>query len=139
MIATDPVIDWNAIAVSTALNGNPATSPGSTTSGGTSLYLAYVHLAVFDAVNAIDRRFQSYGPELSAPRGASPDAAAISAAYTTLVYYFPEQTPSLTAQYMASLAGIPDGAAKTDGIQVGQAAANAIMSINAAPKSLRSS
>jgi hypothetical protein len=127
--AQNPVTDWNAIAVTTALSGNPVTSPGSTTSGGTSIYLAYVHLAIFDAVNAIDRRFQSYGPEIVAPRGASSEAAAIAAAYTTLVFYFPEQAPSLTAQYMASLGVIPDGDPKTDGILVGQAAANAIISL----------
>ena len=127
--AQNPVIDWNAIAVTTALNGNPVTSPGSATAGGTSIYLAYVHLAVYDAVNAIDRRFQSFGPGIRAPHGASPEAAAITAAYTTLAYYFPEQTASLTAQYTASLGVIPDGAPKTDGIQVGEAAANAIITM----------
>ena len=127
--AQNPVIDWNAIAVTTALSGNPVISPASTTSGGTSIYLAYVHLAVFDAVNAIDRRFQPYGPEISAPEGASVDAAAIAAAYTTLVYYFPDQAASLTAQYNAALVVIPDGAPKTDGILVGQAAANGIISM----------
>ena len=127
--AQNPVIDWNAIAVTTALNGSPTTSPASTTSGGTSLYLAYVHLAVFDAVNTIDRRYQSYGPEISAPPGASLDAAAIAAAYTTLLNYFPEQASSLAAQYAASLAVIPDGAPKMHGILVGQAAANAIISM----------
>lgn len=127
--AQNPVIDWDAIAVSTALRGNAVISPGSTTSGGTSIYLAYVHLAVFDAVNAIDRRFQSYGPEISAPEGASLDAAAIAAAYTTLVYYFPDQAASLTTQYTASLGAIPDGAPKTEGILVGQAAANGIISM----------
>jgi len=127
--AQNPVIDWNAIAVTTALSGNPVISPASTTSGGTSIYLAYVHLAVFDAVNAIDRRFQSYGPEITAPEGASADAAAIAAAYTTLVYYFPDQAASLTAQYNAALVVIPDGAPKTDGILVGQDAANGIVSM----------
>jgi hypothetical protein len=127
--AQNPVVDWNAIAVTTALSGNPLISPASTTSGGTSIYLAYMHLAVFDAVNAIDRRFQSYGPVISAPEGASLDAAAIAAAYTTLVYYFPDQAASLTAQYTAALGAIPDGAPKTDGILVGQAAANGIISM----------
>lgn len=127
--AQNPVTDWNAIAVSTSLNGNPAISPGSTTAGGTSIYLTYVHLAIFDAVNAIDRRFQSYSSETRAPLGASPEAAAIAAAYSTLVYYFPDQAPSLTAQYTASLGVIPDGAPKTDGILVGQTSANAIIAM----------
>jgi hypothetical protein len=125
--AQNPVIDWNAIAVTTALSGSPTISPASTTSGGTSIYLAYVHLAMYNAVNAIDHRFQSYGPDIAAPAGASLDAAAVAAAYNTLVYYFPDQAAALGPQYTASIAAIPDGAAKTNGIQVGKAAADAII------------
>lgn len=129
--AQNPVIDWNAIAVKTALNGNQAISPGSNTAGGTSLYLAYTHLAIYDAVNAIDHRFQPYGAEIPAPAGASVDAAVISAAYNTLVFYFPDQSASLTAQYMAALGVIPDGQAKDDGVQVGKASANSIIAMRA--------
>src|SRR5437667_43245 len=114
--AQNAVIDWNAIAVTAALNGDQAISPGSNTSGGTSLYLAYTHLAIYDAVNAIDHRFQPYGAEIPAPTGASVDAAVISAAYHTLVFYFPDQLASLNAQYTASLSVIPDGQAKDDGV-----------------------
>jgi len=57
--AQNPVIDWNAIAVTTALNGNQTISPASNSSGGASLYLAYTHLAIYDAVNAIDHRFSA--------------------------------------------------------------------------------
>src|SRR5260370_36417005 len=109
--AQNPVIDWNAIAVTTALNGNQTKSPGSNTSGGTSLYLAYIHLAIYDAVNAIDHRFQPYGTEIAAPAGASVDAAVISAAYNTLVFYFPDQSTSLTSQYMAAIGLITDSQA----------------------------
>jgi hypothetical protein len=129
--AQNAVIDWNAIAVTTALNGNPSISPGSATAGGTGLYLAYMHLAIYDAVNAIDHRFQSYGPEIPAPAGASTDAAVISAAYNTLVFYFSDQSASLTTQYMSALAVIPDGQAKDDGVQVGKAAANSIIAMRA--------
>ena len=129
--AQNPVIDWNAIAVTTALNGNQTVSPGSNTAGGMSLYLAYTHLAVYDAVNAIDHRFQPYGAEIPAPAGASADAAVISAAYNTLVFYFPDHSASLNAQYMAALSVIPDGQAKDDGVQVGKAAANSIIAIRA--------
>src|SRR6266481_1904280 len=67
--AQNAVIDWNAIAVTAALNGDQTISPGSNTSGGTSVYLAYMHLAIYDAVNAIDHRFQPYGAEIPAPGG----------------------------------------------------------------------
>ena len=127
--AQNPVTEWDAIAVTTVTSGSPVISPGSNFGGGAGIYLAYAHLAMYDAVNAIDHRFQSYGPDIPAPAGASPEAAAIAAAYNTLLYYFPDHTTTLGAQYMASLAAIPDGAAKSDGVQVGQAAANAIITL----------
>jgi len=129
--AQNPVITWNAIAVTTALNGNQAISPGSSTAGGMSIYLAYTHLAIYDAVNAIDHRFQPYGAEIPAPAGASTDAAVISAAYNTLVFYFPDQSVPLTTQYMAALSVIPDSQAKDDGVQVGKTAANLIIAMRA--------
>jgi hypothetical protein len=129
--AQNPVIDWNGIAVTAALNADQTISPASSASGGTSLYLAYTHLAIYDAVNAIDHRFQPYGAEIPAPAGASVDAAVISAAYNTLVSYLPDQSVSLAAQYTAALAVIPDSQAKSDGIQVGEAAAKSIITMRA--------
>lgn len=127
--AENPVIEWNQIGVTAALNGNQTISPGSNTAGGTGLYLAYMHLAMYNAVNAINRRYQFYGPELSAPAGASPDAAAVAAAYYTLKNYFPDQEAALTFQYQVSLSLIPEGAPKDAGIQVGESAANAMISL----------
>ena len=129
--AQNPVIDWNAIAVTAALNANQTMSPGSNAAGGMSIYLAYTHLAIYDAVNAIDHRFQPYGPGIPTPAGASVDAAVISAAYNTLSFYLPDQLASLTTQYVAALAVIPDGQAKDDGVQVGKAAANTIIAMRA--------
>src|SRR5262249_8921261 len=74
-------------------------------------------------------RHQSFGAEVAAPTEAAPDAAAIAAAYYTLIHYFPDQTASLDAQYSASLAAIPDGTAKDNGIQVGLASANSIIAM----------
>ena len=116
--ASNPVIDWNQIALSTAL-----TTPG------TQIYLTYVNLAMYDAVNAIDRRYQQYGPEFHGPRDASKEAAAISAAYQTLLNYFPGQAAALQAQYDAAIAGIPDCQAKASGIAVGQIAAARIVAL----------
>lgn len=121
--ASNPVLDWNQIAMAAALAGNQTISPGSATPGGSSIYMAYVHLAVFDATNAIDHRYHSYGPRFQGPRDSSKDAAAISAAYQTLVHYFPDQAANLLTQYNVSLAAIPDGKPKDNGILVGQAAA----------------
>ena len=88
--AQNPVIDWNNTAITAALAASQVTAPGSSSQPGSILYLAYVHLAIYDAVNAIDHRFQSYGPDISAPADASREAAAIEAAYRMLVYLFPD-------------------------------------------------
>jgi hypothetical protein len=73
--AQNPVTDWNNIAITTALAASQATAPGSNSQVGSFVYMAYVHLAIYDAVNAIDHRFQSYGPDLPAPADASKDSA----------------------------------------------------------------
>jgi hypothetical protein len=129
--AQNAVTDWNDFAVTAALNANQTMSPASNASGGMSLYLAYTHLAIYDAVNAVDHRFQPYGAEISAPAGASVDAAVISAAYNTLSFYLPDQSGFLAGKYTAALALIPDGQAKDDGVQVGKTAANSIITMRA--------
>jgi hypothetical protein len=129
--AQNPVTDWNNIAITSALAASQVTAPGSSTQAGSILYLAYVHLAIYDAVNAIDHRFQSYGSDISAPASASKEAAAIEAAYRMLVHLFPDLTGTLTTQYNAALSVIPSGAAKTDGMQAGQAAATLIIALRA--------
>ena len=129
VLASNPVLDWDLIAVNTALAGNQTISPGSSAPGGAGLYLAYVHLAIFNVLNAIDRDYRPYRVRLSAPRGASRRAAVISAAYQTLLYYFPDQAANLASQYSTSLAALPDGEAKDKGVMVGQAAAVQIIAL----------
>lgn len=124
--AQNVVTDWNAVAITQA---RASTAPGSATAGGTSLYMAYVELAVYNAVNAIDGRFQPYKYTVTAPAGASADAAAIEAAYQMLIHLLPDRLTPLTMQYNASLAAIPDGTAKTDGQSVGLASANAMIAL----------
>ena len=127
--AQNPVTEWNNIAITTALAASQATAPGSNTQVGSFVYMAYVHLAIYDAVNAIDHRFQSYGPDPFAPPGASQDSAAITAAYYTLVNYFPDQAATLLTLYNAALAAVPDSDAKLDGIGVGRQAARSIINL----------
>jgi PAP2 superfamily len=105
---------------------------------------AMMHLAVHDALNAIDRRYRPYVYEGRAPRGASPEAAVAAAAHDTLVsalLAIPAPFPpacgqagaaSVEASYTAALAAVPAGPAKTAGIAVGKAAAAAVLSARAA-------
>lgn len=126
--AQNAVTDWNAIAITQA---RASTAPGATSAGGTSLYAAYVQLAVYNAVNAIDGRFQPYKYTITAPPGASADAAAIEAAYRVLLYLLPDRAAPLTTSYNLSLAAIPGGTAKSDGQLVGQASAISLIALRA--------
>src|SRR5579864_6391919 len=124
--AQNVVVQWNAIASTTIITN---AKEASVTSG---VWLAYVHLAVFDAVNAIDHRFQPYLFTANPPAGANKDAAAIAAAHGVLVTYFPSQKPALEAQFAASVAAISDTAANISaGVTVGENAAQALITARA--------
>jgi hypothetical protein len=135
--AQNPVVDWDAIASTTIVtNGATAsnvtmTAPGAVSPGGSSFYFAFVHLAVYNAINAIQPRYQSYLYSLKAPRKASKEAAVIAAAHRVLVNYFPDQQTALDAQYAQSLSSIPDGRSKSDGIAVGEASALTLIALRA--------
>jgi hypothetical protein len=121
----DPVLDWNAIAVDTAVaNGqNPLAQ---------ARYAAIVQLAVFEAVNSITGDYRPYLGSIVAPHGASATAAAIEAAYRVLSTYFPGSASTVLDPARAkSLALIPDGQAKSDGIATGDAAASAMIALRA--------
>jgi PAP2 superfamily len=111
--AADAVTDWNEIAVATAAAGRHGASDASRTT-------ALVHAAIFDAVNAIEARYTPYKVKMTAPAGASPEAAAVAAAHAALVRLYPAQKAALAQAYAKSLGRIADGAAKTDGIAVGE-------------------
>jgi hypothetical protein len=81
-IRADVVTDWNQITLNT--QALPVI-PGGTRTPPAARALAMVHLAIFDAVNAIDRRFTPYLVESLADPDASPEAAAVAAAHAVLV------------------------------------------------------
>src|SRR5688572_7583649 len=82
-------------------------------------------LAVFEAVNAIDRRYQSYLGFAAADPKASQDAAAATAAYKVLLHHYPANKAPLEEGYALSMAGVPETAAKQAGVQIGEQAAQA--------------
>lgn len=92
---------------------------------------AMVHLAMFEAVNAVERRYQPYRLDLSAPRGASKEAAAASAAYEVLLVLHPEQKTGLEALRASSLAAVAEGDAKAKGVELGRQAAAGIVALRA--------
>jgi hypothetical protein len=125
----DIVLDWNGIAADT-LTAN-FTNPFAG-----ARYLAIVQLAVFEAVNSITGNYKPYLGTIVAPAGASPYAAAAQAAHDVLVTYFPASQATLDQQLAASLAAIPSGQSKLDGIVTGQAAAAAMIALRASDGSV---
>jgi hypothetical protein len=135
--AADVVLQWNAIAERTFTTQTPGLNPFAT-----ARFAAIVQLAVFEAVNTITGDYQGYlgsapaltGLPISAPGGSSPEAAAIQAAYRVLFNSFSANAATaaaLNADLAASLALIPNGAPKTNGIATGETAALALLALRA--------
>jgi hypothetical protein len=132
----DVVTDWNARAGQAAIRA--CISPADDPLEESRLY-AMVHIAIHDALNAIDRRSRPYAYDAQADRSASIDAAVAAAARDVLVAVlaqipapFPPACPAagmaiVEAAYVAALSAIPDGTSKAEGVAVGQAAAAAIL------------
>ncbi|HWC18964.1 MAG TPA: vanadium-dependent haloperoxidase [Terriglobales bacterium] len=100
--AQDVVTEWN-------LNAEKAILATPTVSGsGAAAARVYVlmHVAIFDAVNGIERHYAPYHVDAAAPRGASRRAAVIAAAYNSLVVLFPSQKSTLDAELSLSLASL---------------------------------
>ena len=118
----DVVADWNAIAVQATLTGGRPNPTGV-------LDIAMVHAAVYDAVQAIERRYEPYYVEIKGATG-SPVAAAAKAAHDVLVSRFPAQSGSLDAAYQQYLAS--HALSETDtGVAVGATAAAGIIALRA--------
>src|SRR6185369_8984154 len=64
-------------------------------------------MAMFDAVNAVlDKRYRPFASKPPSVRGASPEAAAIRAAYIVAVNEFPTKTATIEGAYNTSIAGV---------------------------------
>ena len=124
--AQNVVSQWNAIA-STAIVATAKEAPAAS-----GVWFAYVHLAVFDAVNAIDHRFQPYLFTSNPPAGANMDAAVVAAAHRILVNYFLSQQTALDTAYATSVAAISDTSVNISaGLAVGEASALALITARA--------
>jgi hypothetical protein len=115
----DTVTDWNETAVATiaAEKTNPRLA---------SRNMALVQAAVFEAVNSITGSYTPYERQ-PAPRGASPEAAAMTAAYRVLLALYPDHHTELDTAYAQALQKVSSGTSKSDGITVGETAAAALL------------
>jgi hypothetical protein len=116
--AADLVTDWNLTTLAAQTPTNVRT-------------LAMVHLAMFDAVNAVSPGYQAYAVSGPAAGDVSPEAAAAGAAYGVLIRLVPDQQALLDAALAVSLAPIPDGPAKDAGLALGDAVAHVIVALRA--------
>jgi hypothetical protein len=125
--APNVVTDWVAIVQPSIHNPTEPRPPGS------SIVLHTItQLAVYDAVVAIEGGYEPYGKAMEAPEGADVRAAVATAAYhAARRRVAPSQVAYLDGKYTEYMAGLPDGQAKTDGIEVGEDAAASVLALRA--------
>ncbi|HVM96251.1 MAG TPA: hypothetical protein VMT89_07670, partial [Candidatus Acidoferrales bacterium] len=135
---------WNQLAIDASGLDHTPVQPGESRVFGeqfgptrASRAMAIVHIAVFDAVNAIAGGYKSYTDLAPAPAGTSTQAAIGQAAHDTLAALFPSQAASFDEQLSSELAGAPSGTAKSQGIDLGKRAAAAILALRADDGSAR--
>jgi hypothetical protein len=124
--AVDPVIQWNRVLL--GILQTPGAQPPTIHA---TRSLAILHAAIYDAVDSIERTSAPYLVSISSPRRASPEAAAAAAGYTVLANLYPGQQETLAAQFASSLATVPNGYHKFEGMRVGEAVANALLALRA--------
>jgi PAP2 superfamily protein len=141
--SADAVTDWNLTATTASFAAGLDNEFGCVDPLHESRMLAMMHVAIHDAVNAIDRRYEPYAYDAARAPGASPAAAVAAAAHDVLVTLLPQlpqdigPTPGpavalVETAYADALAAIPDSAAKAEGVRIGQAAAAAILALRSA-------
>jgi len=118
--SADVITDWNENAVSFGVLHNIGPPPAER-------IIAMTQVAMFDAVNSIERKYRPYLVQLPVPPTASKDAAAAAAAGTVLAGINPQTQPAMKSLLESYLAAIPDSPAKAEGIRLGEAVAAKIL------------
>jgi hypothetical protein len=109
----DVITDWNQNTIEVLQAANVVGNPWSRA-------MAMVHVAMSDAVNSVQPRYTRYVATAPVAPNASQEVAAVSAARYILIQVAPAQKSRIDEMYADSLSKIPDGAAKTDGITLGE-------------------
>jgi len=130
VIRADQVVVWNTVALQ-AVRTARLQAPEAARA------LAIVQVSVYDAVNAVYRRYRPYAVDPRAAPETSPAAAAVAAAYTALVGLFPGQSAVLGAEMAVSLASAPGGRGGALGVALGASVAGQILALRAHDGSAR--
>jgi hypothetical protein len=136
--STSWVKHWTHVGIDASGLDHTPVAPGDTRVFGEQLgptrasrAIAIEQIAVFEAVNAIAGQYQSYTNLPRARAGTSMQAAISQAAHDTLAALFPSQTATFDSELASDLAKIPDGSAKSDGVDLGHRAATSILDMRA--------
>lgn len=116
----DTLIDWNTKACELV-------GPSSFDTPTANRVLAIMHTAIYEAVNAITKKYPAGDLKLNASRGASVDAAIATASRAVLVKLVPAKAIDVEAEYLKAMKAIPEGTSKTEGSSAGERAAAAIL------------
>ena len=123
------ITDWDEKAI--AAVAPLASVPSPATPYGAYRMMGIVHAAMFDAVNSIERRYRPYLLQLPADPATSKEAAAAAAAATVLATIDAKTADEMKVALASYLASIPDGAAKSEGVKLGEAVAAHILAARA--------
>ena len=123
------ITDWDATGVALIQGNTPAPPPRVGGPTGGMRIIALMHVAMFEAVNTIEPRYQPFNGDPKPKIDASQDAAAASAAATVLAKLDPASAPKAKDALEKSLAGIPNGDAKDRGIKLGEESAAKVIEL----------
>ena len=122
------ITDWDDKAI---IAVTPMSNLGNTSPYMAQRMMGMVHAAMFDAVNSIERRYRPYLVQLPADPAASKEAAAAAAAAAVLTTIDEKTAGEMKVALANYLAPLPDGAAKSNGIQLGETVAAKILEARA--------
>jgi hypothetical protein len=129
---------WNEIAIDASGLDHTPVQPGENRvfgeqigPGRSSRAMAIVHVAMFEAVNAIAGGYESYVGLARAERGTAAKAAVAQAAHDTLAALFPSQASRFDSLLAADLAKVKNTLARAKGVDLGRRAAAAILAMRA--------
>jgi len=120
----DTVTEWNTRACDIVASANIDTPSANRV-------LAIMHTAIYEAVNAITKKYPASGLKLNATGGGSVDAAVAGASRASLVKLVPAKAIDVEVAFQKVMAAIPNGASKDAGVLIGERAANAILASRA--------
>ena len=124
VVRADSVTEWNVRACDIVATTNIDTPSANRV-------LAIMHTAIYEAVNAITKKYPASGLKLNATGGGSVDAAVAGASRATLVKLVPAKAIDVEVAFQKVMAAIPNGASKDAGVLIGERAANAILASRA--------